>query len=267
MDKRVRMKKNEKGAALLMAILFTMILNGIAMTLFVTSSGEKTSSSSHVVAYEAFNVAEAGLNVGLLRVKALMEANDPIDPDTPFMRPPFYLETEAIVGTDNLRLDEYRYFDLAALEPLSDAARNQINSSYINATYNTYLSSIDGFFTPQTSNPELFTAYLSGAEPEYISLLDTGESQFLRGWRIYLSNDNDSDDKTALLISVGYILDLRNNVLYQRKIEAKIYIHGMDLGKQPDPTGQITSSARGAATGRFRVSSDLDQPVSSYDLR
>ena len=88
-----------------------------------------------------------------------------------------------------------------------------------------------------------------------------------RAWRLYLVNDNDHDDKTALLVSVGYVMDVRNNVLYQKRIEASVYIHGQDLGRQPDPSGQISSSARGARTGRFRVSSDLDQPVDSFDIR
>jgi len=256
--------KDDSGVALILAILFTLIINGIAMTLFVTSLD---SSSSQIISQDSFNVAEAGLNIGLLRIKALMEANDPIDPSTPFMRPPFYLASEGGITDDNLKLSDYRYYDLVRLEPLSDSALSSITSEYIDDTTNTYLGSIDGFFTPETSNPDVMEAYLTGAEPLYTSLIDTGNSALLRGWRIYLCNDNDRDDKTALLVSVGYLLDVRNNVVYQKKVEASVYIHGLNIGKKPDPSGQLTSSARGARTGRFRVASSLDAPVSSYDIR
>ena len=260
-------KDCESGAALLLAIFFTLILNGIAVTLFVTTSNELSSSASQVAAYDSFNVAEAGLNVGLLRLKALVEANEPIEAAAPFSNPPFDLEPEGVAGTGNLSLDQFRYFDLVTNEQLSSSAYAQISGSYIDAQTNTYTSSIDGFFKPQTSNPEMFTAYMAGVEPEYRSLLDTGETDVLRGWRVYVCNDNDGDDKTALLVSVGYILDMRNDVLYQRRVEAQVYVHGLELGKQPDPTGQISSSARGAKTGRFRVTPDSDQPVSGYSLR
>ena len=260
-------RKDERGAALILAILFTLIINGIAMTLFVTSSGEMDSSISQVISRDSFNVAEAGLNIGLLRIKALMEANDPIDPSTPFMRPPFNLTSEGGVADENLALSEYAYYDLVTLEPLGSSALATIETTYIDDETNTYKHSIDGFFTPETSNPDVMEAYMSGAEPLYTSLVDTGSSALLRGWRIYLSNDNDRDDKTALLVSVGYLLDVSNNVLYQKKVEATVYIHGLDIGKQPDPSGQLTSSALGARTGRFRVTSSLEAPVSSYDIR
>ena len=259
--------RDEHGAALILAILFTLIINGIAMTLFVTSSGEMESSVSQMIAQDSFNVAEAGLNIGMLRIKALMEANDPIDPSTPFMRPPFALTSEGSVSDENLALSDYSYYDLVTLEPLGSGAIAQIQTSYIDDTTNTYTHTIDGFFTPETSNPDVMEAYLTGAEPLYTSLVDTGSSTVLRGWRVYLRNDNDRDDKTALLVSVGYLLDVTNNVLYQKKVEATVYIHGLDIGSDPDPSGQLTSSALGARTGRFRVTSSLEAEVSSYDIR
>jgi hypothetical protein len=260
----------EHGTALILAVLFSLIINGVAMTLFVTSSNELSSSNSQVISQDSFNVAEAGLNIGLLRIKALMEANDPIDPSTPFMRPPFNLASEGGVSDENLKLSEYRYFDLIRLEPLSDSAVSQIASSFVDDVTNTYTKQIEGFFTPETSNPDLmslYAPYQSGAEPLYTALIDTGGSTLLRGWRVYLSNDNDRDDKTAKLVAVGYLLDVTNNVLYQKKVEATVYIHGLDIGKQPDPSGQLTSSALGARTGRFRVTSSLEAPVSSYDIQ
>ncbi len=261
---------NERGVALIMAILFSLIINGVALTLYATSSNELSSSSSQIIAQDSFNVAEAGLNIGLLRIKALMEANDPIDPSTPFMRPPFNLTSEGGVADDNLTLSNYQYFDLVKLEPLDSSAVDEIQSSYIDGATDSFTGPIDGFFTPETSNPDLmalYAPYKSGAEPLYTSLIDTGSSALLRGWRVYLMNDNDRDDKTAKLVSVGYLFDINNNVLYQKKVEASVYIHGLDIGKQPDPSGQLTSSARGARTGRFRVTSSLDAPVSSYDIR
>lgn len=257
----------EAGAALLLAILFTLIINGIALTLFATSSSEMASSSSQVIGQDSFNVAEAGINIGLLRVKALMEAHDPVDPSTPFSRPPFNLSSEGAVGDDNLALSEYSYFDLVTLEPLPESSLTQIRYGLVDDVTNTYTSSIDGYFTPESSNPDEISAYLTGAEPTYLALIDMDGSAVQRAWRLYLVNDNDHDDKTALLVSVGYVMDVRNNVLYQKRIEASVYIHGQDLGRQPDPSGQISSSARGARTGRFRVSSDLDQPVDSFDIR
>lgn len=262
-----RKQNGEKGAALMLAILFSLIINGIAITLFVTSKNELSSSNSQIVAQDSFNIADAGLNIGLLRIKALMEANDPVEPTNPFAQSPFKLASEGGAGDENLTLDDYRYFDLVRMEPLGAAALGDIQAHYIDPATNTYTLSIDGFFTPETSNPDEMYAYMSGAEPLYNFLLDTGDSAVLRGWRIYLSNDNDSDDKTALLVSVGYLLDIENNVVYQKKVEASVYIHGLDVGKSPDPTGQVTSSARGARTGRFRVATDSDQPSSSYDLR
>ncbi|HUX07896.1 MAG TPA: PilX N-terminal domain-containing pilus assembly protein [Acidobacteriota bacterium] len=261
---------NERGTALILAILFSLIINGVALTLYVTSSNELSSSSSQVIAQDSFNVAEAGLNIGMLRIKALMEANDPIDPSTPFTRPPFALASEGGVADDNLNMTDYRYFDLVRLVPLNASAVAEIQSNYIDGTTNTFTGPIDGFFTPETSNPDLMTLYApykSGAEPLYTSLIDTGSSALLRGWRVYLMNDNDRDDKTAKLVSVGYLFDISNNVLYQKKVEAIVYIHGLDVGRQPDPSGQLTSSARGARTGRFRVTSSLEAPVSSYDIR
>lgn len=252
---------------MLLAILFSLIINGIAITLFVTTSNELKSSASHVVANEAFNVAEAGLNIGLLRIKAVMEAHDPIEPGTPFIGEPFELASEEAAGSANLTISQFRYFDLVTLAPLPSSTVAQINSGYVDTHTDTYTGSIDGFFKPQTSNPALFEQYLSGAEPEYRDLLDTGESQILRAWRLFLVNNDDGNDKTATLVSVGYILDLRNNVMYQRRVEATVYIHGMDVAKQTDPTGQLTSSSRGARTGRFRVEGDASQPVSSYDLQ
>lgn len=259
--------KDESGAALLMAILFTLIVNGIALTLFATASAEISSSGSQVLAADCFSVAEAGINIGLLRIKALMEANDPIDPSVPFMRPPFNLTSEGGASDETLGIDEYRFYDLVALREIDDTTLSTIRSEYSDTTLQTFSAPIEGFFMPETSNPDAFQTYLSGAEPVYSGLVDTGESTLLRGWRVYLMNDNDHDDKTALLVSVGYLLDPANNLLYQKKIELNVYIHGMDMGKNPDPTGQVTSSERGARTGRFRVTSDLEQPVSSYDLR
>jgi hypothetical protein len=264
------MIKDERGVALILAILFSLIINGVAITLFVTSSNELSSSNSQVISQDSFNVAEAGLNIGLLRIKALMEANDPIDPSTPFMRPPFNLASEGSVADENLQLSDYRYFDLITLEPLSESAISQISSSCVDDATNTYTKPIDGFFTPETSNPDLmalYAPYLSGSAPIYTSLIDTGGNVLLRGWRVFLSNDNDRDDKTAKLVAIGYLLDVTNNVLYQKKLEATVYIHGLDIGKQPDPSGQLTSSALGARTGRFRVTSSLDAPVSTYDIR
>lgn len=262
-----KMRTDESGAALLLSILFTLIINGIALTLFATTSREVVSSNSQVVYNDSFNVADAAVNVGLLRIKALMEANDPIDPSVPFERPPFSLTSEGAVDDDTLTIDEYRFFDLVTLTALDDSSLSTIRANYIDTSTETFSAPIDGFFTPQTSNPVDFDAFLTGAEPVYSSLLDTGESARLRGWRIYLQNDNDRDDKTALLVAIGYLLDPQNNVLYQKRIEVDVYIHGVDLGKSPDPTGQVTSSERGAKTGRFRVTSDLEQPVESFDLR
>lgn len=261
------MLRDESGAALLLAILFTLIINGIALTLFATASGEISSSGSQVMAADCFSVAEAGVNIGLLRIKALMEANDPIDPSVPFMRPPFNLASEGGVSDDTLSIDEYKFYDLVALRELDDTTLGSIRTGYVNTTLQNFSAPIEGFFMPETSNPDAFQTYLAGAEPVYSGLVDTGESTLLRGWRVFLMNDNDHDDKTALLVSVGYLLDPANNLLYQKRIELNVYIHGMDMGKKPDPTGQVTSSERGARTGRFRVTSDLEQPVSSYDLR
>jgi hypothetical protein len=247
--------------------MFSLVMNGIALTLFATSMNESVSSVSQVLATDSFNVAEAGLNLGLLRVKALMEANDPIDPSAPFSLPPFNLASEGAVDDDKLDLSQYQYFDLVSLNPLGDSAIAQIASSYCDDLLGVHTSPIDGFFIPETSNPDLFRTYLTGAEPVYSNIIDTGQSTALRGWRIYLANDNDSDDKTARLVAVGYLLDPTNNLLFQKKIEAKIYIHGQDRGKSHDPSGQATSSERGARTGKFRVTSDMAQPVNSYDLR
>lgn len=257
--------RSESGAALLLAILFSLIINGIALTLFATSREETVSSNSMVVADSSFNVAEAGLNIGLLRLKALVEANDPIDASKPFSDNPFKLETET--DGDTLTIDEFRYFDLVSLTPLSDSSLSAITANNIDAVAEVYTAPIEGYFVAETSNPDMFGAYLSGAVPVYSSLVDTGENTLLRGWRIYIANDNDGIDKTARLVSVGYMVDPSNNVLYQKKIEAKVYIHGKDNEGSTDMSGQVTSSERGARTGKFRVTSDLAQPVNSYDLR
>lgn len=263
--------RKDGGAALLMAIFFTLIINGVAMTLFVTSSNELSSSMSQVHSQDSFNIAEAGLNIGLLRIKAIietMETTDPIDPSTPFSRPPFELAGEGIEGEDKLTIDDYRYFDLVTMEPLSDGFHGQIAGGYVDATTDTYTRPVDPFFTPEASNPDLMSGLsASGVTALYNQLLWTGNAGVLRAWRVFLVNDNDRDDKTALLVSIGYLLDPRNNVVFKKRVEAKVFIHGLDLGKDPDPTGQLTSSARGARTGRFRVTSDLDQPVRAYDIR
>lgn len=254
---------SDSGAALLLAIMFSLIINGIALTLFATSREETVSSNSMVVADSSFNVAEAGINIGLLRMKAIVEANDDaMEPANPFTGVPFALESE---GAITLALDQYRYFDLVTLTPLSDSDRNLISTNNIDAVAGIYTAPIDGYFVPETSNPDLFNDYLSGAV--YSPLIDTGSYALLRGWRVYLVNDNDSDDKTAKLVSIGYMIDPSNNVLYQKRIEATVYIHGDKDGGSTDPTGQVTSSERGSRTGRFRVTSDLAQPVNSFDLR
>ena len=256
--------RNESGAALLMAILFSMITNGIALTLFATSSGASSSAQSQVVAADSFNVADAAVNIGLLRVKALMEANDKLSPGQPFAEAPFALEVE---GSNPLEIDDYRYFDLVTMAPLPDDLRTKINSNYIDIPTESYIANIDSFFVPQTSNPARFNAFQAGAEPVYNAIIDAGDSALLRGWRIYLRNDNDDNDKTAVLVAVGYLLDPLNNLMYQKKLELNIFIHGKSDGPSPDPAGQVTSSEKGARTGKFRVTSDLTQPVSSYDLR
>lgn len=264
----IKLIKNDSGAALLIAILFSLIINGIALTLFATSRSEAVSSVSQVVASDTFNVAEAGINIGLLRIKALMEANDPIDPDFPFSSPPFNLSSEQVTGSETLNINEYSYFDLITLAPLDDSTKTAINTNFIDTDLQTYTNSIDGFFTPETSNPVLFNTYLTGAEPVYSALVDTGDNTLLRGWRVYIRNDNDNDDRSATLVSVGYLLDPVNDLLFQKKIEATIFIHGRKLGKDHDPSGQVTSSETGARTGRFRVTSSVDQlNISSYDLR
>lgn len=264
----VKRLRNESGAALLMAILFSMITNGIALTLFATSSGESYSSQSQVVAADTFNVADAAVNIGMLRIKALMEANnDSLDTDSPFSTPPFNLAVEGYETEDTLTIDQYGYFDLVTMAPLDDTAKSKIVADCIDIPTETYTHSIDSFFKPQTSNPARFNAFQAGAEPVYTAIIDAGDSALLRGWRIYLRNDNDGQSKTAMLVAVGYILDPLNNLMYQKKLELRIIIHGKSDDKSPDPRGQVTSSETGARTGKFRVTSDLTQPVSSYDLR
>lgn len=256
---------DESGAALLMAIMFTLIINGIALTMFATTSNEMESSNSSVIASDSFNVAEAGLNLGLLRLKAMMEANLNLDPTSPFCDEPFNL---ALENTANVfMLSDIRYFDLVRMAPLDSAALDQIKSSYIDDTTATYIRPIDGFFLPECSNPDQLKTYLTGAEPIYSSVMDTGESALLRGWRVYIANDNDKDDKTAVLVSIGYLLDTKNDVLYKKRIEATVYIHGVDLSKKPNPTGQVSSSPTGAQTGRFRVDTQGGVGESTYDLR
>jgi len=253
--------QDDSGAALIMSILFTLIINGLALTLFATTSREVMSSNSQVVYNDSFNTAEGAVNIGLLRIKALMEIHDPIDPENPFSSQPFLLAYED-AGDASLAINEYSFYDLVANEVVTS-----VGSEYYDVDLQEFTGSIAGHFQAQTSNTELSSDYLSGSTHAYGDMLDVGESTVLRGWRIFLQNNNDGDNKTALLVAIGYIIDPRNDVVYQKRIELDVYIHGRSGGEEPDPEGQVTSSETGARTGRYRVSTDLNEPVDSYNLR
>jgi hypothetical protein len=263
-NKRRLRWSDDSGAALLMSIMFTLIISGLALTLFATTSREVYSSNSQVVYNDSFNTADAAANIGMLRIKAIMEANDPIEAEAPFERPPFSLAIEGGLA-DSIGIREYKCYDIVSERTISFT---DIDESFFDEATGTFQASIEGFFEMEATNPVKFGEYLKGAvSSEHNKHLDTGESALLRGWRIYLQNDNDGDGKTALLVAIGYLLDPQNNMLYQKRIEVNVYIHAQKRGQDPDPTGQVTNSQSGAKTGRFKIETDLEDPVDSYDLR
>jgi hypothetical protein len=258
--------QDDSGLALVMSIMFTLVITGLALTLYATTFEDNSSSVSQVTNADCFNMAEAGLNVGLMRVRSIVTTYATVDEASVFSSPPFNLEEES-EGVESIEITNYGYFDLVAMTPLPQTSKSKINNGYVDPYFQTYIRSIDGFFKPETSNPDGFSAYLAGAEPVYSTLVDIGGRTYVRGWRIYLHNDNDMNDNTATLISVGYVLDPASSMVYSKKIEAKVYMQSEKDTKDVDLASQVTGSETGASTGKFRVDIDDSSVVESTSVR